>query len=560
MSGTGSRLAHSSRGPAEPTNVEGAVMTLEYHSARRPGGKRSPTCLVCRSPLELREIAMRRVARIALSLAVLALGIAAPVGAQNGQQLFMSGVSGSGLGGCANSGCHNPTPSRDAPLPGESLPRVLKIVQPDILPGDRISVLRNWAFRDTGMKMVVDSFNDANTGGRGDQYLQAVIDYLATFVSAPPPGTLTMPSPIEFGSQAVGTASLAAAATISNASSTAVAIASVASDNTDFAIASDTCSGRTINPGASCQVSFFFQPRAAGNRSATVTVTTGSGKLYAFLLFGTGQAVAGGANYTGLYWNAPANSESGWGINVAHQGDIVFMTWFTYDATGRDWWLIMVGSRTAEGVFSGQLREATGPPFNTVPFNPTGQDPPQTVVGSATLDFTAAGGPTFTFTVNGTTRTRNIVLQQFAAAVPTCAFGAGNQAAATNYTDLWWAAPARSENGWGINLTHQGDVVFGTWFTYGVDGRPMWLFVIAGKTGVGSYSGKVYRSTGTPYNAPTYAGFSYPDAGIGTMTLTFADGANGSMSYAIGGIAATTVTQTKAIVRQTLVSPGITCR
>ena len=38
---------------------------------------------------------------------------------------------------------------------------------------------------------------------------------------------------------------------------------------------------------------------------------------------------ASSLNYTGMWWNP---DESGWGINVVHQGDIVFATLFTYDA------------------------------------------------------------------------------------------------------------------------------------------------------------------------------------------------------------------------------------
>ena len=40
-------------------------------------------------------------------------------------------------------------------------------------------------------------------------------------------------------------------------------------------------------------------------------------------------------NYTGLWWAAPTGSESGWGIYLAHQGDTIFATWFTYDAKRR---------------------------------------------------------------------------------------------------------------------------------------------------------------------------------------------------------------------------------
>jgi hypothetical protein len=43
-------------------------------------------------------------------------------------------------------------------------------------------------------------------------------------------------------------------------------------------------------------------------------------------------AGAGARNYEGLWWNAPAASESGWGINFTHQGDTIFATSFTYGA------------------------------------------------------------------------------------------------------------------------------------------------------------------------------------------------------------------------------------
>ncbi len=46
-------------------------------------------------------------------------------------------------------------------------------------------------------------------------------------------------------------------------------------------------------------------------------------------LLGSSPALAAVTNYQGLWWNAPAGSESGWGINFAHQGDTLFATWFT---------------------------------------------------------------------------------------------------------------------------------------------------------------------------------------------------------------------------------------
>ena len=79
-------------------------------------------------------------------------------------------------------------------------------------------------------------------------------------------------------------------------------------------------------------------------------------------------------NYQGLWWNAPAGSESGWGITFAHQGDTIFAAWFTYAASGAGQWLVMTAPKTAPNTYSGTLYTTTGPAFNSVPFNPAQVD------------------------------------------------------------------------------------------------------------------------------------------------------------------------------------------
>ena len=75
------------------------------------------------------------------------------------------------------------------------------------------------------------------------------------------------------------------------------------------------------------------------------------------------------ANYQGLWWRSPAGSESGWGLNVTHQGEILFATWFTYDTDGSGLWLVLPsGTRTAEGTYSGELYRTTGPVFSLSPW------------------------------------------------------------------------------------------------------------------------------------------------------------------------------------------------
>ena len=127
------------------------------------------------------------------------------------------------------------------------------------------------------------------------------------------------------------------------------------------------------------------------------------------------------AAFQGLWWAAPAGSESGWGINFAHQGDTIFATWFTYDAGGRAWWLSMTAAQTAWNVYAGTLFETHGPPFNAMPFNPALVT--KNAVGTGTLTFTDANNASFAFSVNGVSRTKAITRQAFGP-LPTCTFGA----------------------------------------------------------------------------------------------------------------------------------------
>ena len=77
-------------------------------------------------------------------------------------------------------------------------------------------------------------------------------------------------------------------------------------------------------------------------------------------------------NYQGLWWAAPGGSESGWGINFAHQGDTIFASWFTYDVTGKGWWLVMTANEDRNRTYSRNAVQGTGPPFDAVPFPPIG--------------------------------------------------------------------------------------------------------------------------------------------------------------------------------------------
>lgn len=117
-------------------------------------------------------------------------------------------------------------------------------------------------------------------------------------------------------------------------------------------------------------------------------------------------------NFTGLWWKSPAGSESGWGLSIDHQGDILFCVWYTYRADGSAAWLVMSDAeKTNDGIYSGTLYRTTGPQFDSVPWNPSVVA--IAPVGSGALAFSDANNGTFSYTVNGVTQTKPITRQVF---------------------------------------------------------------------------------------------------------------------------------------------------
>jgi hypothetical protein len=267
----------------------------------------------------------------------------------------------------------------------------------------------------------------------------------------------------------------------------------------------------------------------------------------------------GGAanNYQALWWRSPAGSESGWGVNITHQGNILFATWFTYDSSNKGMWLVMSDGEkqagTATDTYSGALFTTTGPAFNAQPFDPSQVHVTQ--VGTATFSFTDANNGTFSYTVNGVSQSKPITRQVFSSPTPTCAAG-GTAPATPNFSDLWWASPAGSESGWGVNLQHQGNIVFATWFTYDSAGKGLWVVMSDGeKTGTNTYSGALFTTTGPAFNANPWDPNQVHVTQVGTATFTFANANTGTFAYTLNG-----VSQTKSITRQVFSTPATVCR
>jgi cytochrome c553 len=119
--------------------------------------------------------------------------------------------------------------------------------------------------------------------------------------------------------------------------------------------------------------------------------------------------------------------------------------------------------------------------------------------------------------------------------------GGGGTTPPFDYTDLWWNP---SESGWGFNIIqHASNNIFGVIYTYDAPNRPMW-YVLPGGTWTSSatFTGKLYRVTGSPGNA----GFRSGDVvEVGTATLLFNGANNATLTYSVSGVQVT-----KAIERQ----------
>lgn len=266
-------------------------------------------------------------------------------------------------------------------------------------------------------------------------------------------------------------------------------------------------------------------------------------------------ATTGGAcaqNYTGTWYNA---AESGWGLNVVHQGDVLFPTWFTYDTDRKPLWMTVSGAvKQADGSYVGDVYRVKGVPFNQI----NGVASREVIkVGSAKLSFANLNSLSFSYTINNLpTQSKTMTRLPLGTSSPVCEFTTGSRAGATNYSDIWWN-PA--ESGWGINIFHQDNILFSNWYTYNSTGRDQWYVVPrAERQTDGSYKGDIFEvPDGTPYNqingAPAFAA-GVPKS-VGQMVYRFTNGERASITYTIG-----TITQTKSIERQQFGNPAQICR
>lgn len=115
------------------------------------------------------------------------------------------------------------------------------------------------------------------------------------------------------------------------------------------------------------------------------------------------------ADVSGMWFNP---SESGWGVNIIQQSDIMFVTLFVYDSNGRPLWLVGSDVRytgqdgAGAYLFSGALYQTSGPWFGSSIFNPSAVSAPQ--VGTVSFRFPTYDQGRITYSVNGITVSKQI--------------------------------------------------------------------------------------------------------------------------------------------------------
>ena len=115
-------------------------------------------------------------------------------------------------------------------------------------------------------------------------------------------------------------------------------------------------------------------------------------------------------DFTDLWFNA---NESGWGVNIIQQQDVIFATLFVYGQNNAPTWYVgsdirYQGSQGADQVFTGTLFQTSGPFFGG-PFNPSAVT--NRSVGTFTFRASRSDAATITYSVDGTNVTKSITRQ-----------------------------------------------------------------------------------------------------------------------------------------------------
>lgn len=252
-------------------------------------------------------------------------------------------------------------------------------------------------------------------------------------------------------------------------------------------------------------------------------------------------------NFSDIWWN---QAESGWGLALNHQDNIIAGALYTFAADGQPMFLILNGATPQpDGSYLGNLNRSTGPAFNTLPWSSA--QVVNTVVGTMRLRFLGSQNLDIDYSIGGTNVSKSLTRLRYGTA-PVCNFSGFDRSTAFNFQDIWWNP---NESGWGLNIIHQDDVISVGLYTYEANGRDAWYLMAPGirQTGTSTYAGPLKRVTGPVFNTVPWT--ATQEATVGNLSINFTNGNQGTLTYTINGQQVV-----KAIQRLVFASPATECR
>ena len=244
--------------------------------------------------------------------------------------------------------------------------------------------------------------------------------------------------------------------------------------------------------------------------------------------------VSGANVYSDMWWAGTA--ENGWGMSIQQHGNVQLNALYVYDSAGKPVWYVLPGGAWNADftTYSGAIYQPTSAPlnnYNKAQFNVG------TPVGTISINFTSGSTATLQYVINGIAGQKSIQRQIFGRGVSPLAVG-----------DMWWGGS--TQDGWGLSITQQAGILFGAWYTYGIDGKATWYAMTDGTWTGNTYTGGFISTLSSPWVGATYNPGQLVPVPSGTMTLNFSDANNATMTYAFTAGPFAGTTQTKPIVRQ----------
>ncbi len=233
---------------------------------------------------------------------------------------------------------------------------------------------------------------------------------------------------------------------------------------------------------------------------------------------------------------------SGWDANPIAVGEAISVL---HHSLGDPKRLTLGSVERFRNDFSGLTGTFTSPTYTTGTTSPGsgGAGLLTTTNGEYFLRGTLVGGPATCENRNQTANQGNYAYySRFDQIYPAIKRFINKDTTPPNFTDIWWGGAA--ESGWGIQITqHASGNIFGTWYTYDQAGNQLFI-VMSGCDLIplngNICSGRLYRTTGTPFNSTTFSGAT--TTYIGNGTFTFTDANNATFDYTINASATNNAT------------------